>query len=45
MEELYWIQKSRIKWLKEGDKNTGYFHATVIGKRKMNRISVLKKKE
>ncbi|XP_027183762.1 uncharacterized protein LOC113782049 [Coffea eugenioides] len=42
-EELYWSQKSRSRWLKEGDKNTAYFHQSVMAKRKRNRISILQK--
>nr|XP_027090317.1 uncharacterized protein LOC113711350 [Coffea arabica] len=42
-EELYWSQKSRSRWLKEGDKNTAYFHLSVMAKRKRNRINMLQK--
>lgn len=33
-EERYWRQQSGIKWLKEGDRNTEYFHAIAENKKK-----------
>lgn len=42
-DEAYWCQKSRIQWLKEGDKNTKYFHASTIQRRKANHIGLLEK--
>nr|XP_027071698.1 uncharacterized protein LOC113696490 [Coffea arabica] len=42
-EELFWSQKSRSRWLKEGDKNTAYFHLSVMAARKRNNISILQK--
>ena len=36
MEEISWRQKSRECWLKEGDRNTGYFHRMAIAHRRRN---------
>lgn len=37
-EELYWKQKGRANWLREGDRNTKFFHATTKQRRARNRV-------
>jgi len=32
-EETYWIKKSHMRWLKEGDRNTSFFHHVAMQKR------------
>ena len=41
-ESLYWQQKVRVKWLKEGERNTKLFHNSVIQNRSSYRIQRLK---
>jgi hypothetical protein len=38
LDEVSWRQKSRIQWLKEGDKNTKFFHRTANANRRNNCI-------
>jgi hypothetical protein len=40
-EEICWRQKSRIKWLKEGDKCTKFFHLMANSNRRFNNIDSL----
>ncbi|KAJ4828259.1 hypothetical protein Tsubulata_012067 [Turnera subulata] len=40
-EELLWAQKARCQWIQEGDRNTAYFHATTIIRRKRNKVEAL----
>jgi len=40
-EEILWKQKSRVQWLKEGERNTKFFHRTVMHRRHINRITHL----
>lgn len=37
-EEILWKEKSKIQWLKEGEKNTKLFHHSLIQHRKNNKI-------
>lgn len=37
-EEIYWKQRARVTWLKEGDENTNYFHSVANGCRNRNFI-------
>ncbi|CAA0841624.1 Unknown protein, partial [Striga hermonthica] len=40
-EELFWQQKSRQRWLREGDANTRFFHTFTLQRRRHNAITRL----
>ena len=42
MEEVSWRQKSREIWLKEGDRNTGFFHRMANSHRRRNSITSIR---
>ncbi|KAL8171581.1 hypothetical protein V2J09_023385 [Rumex salicifolius] len=41
-EKMFWFQKVRCKWIECGDRNTAFFHTSVVIRRRRNRISTLK---
>ena len=41
-EEEFWAMKSRYNWLIQGERNTAFFHASTLVRRKRNRIMSLK---
>jgi hypothetical protein len=42
-EEMMWLQWSCISWLKEGYRNTKFFHRKATGRGKKNKIELLRK--
>ena len=43
--EVYWKQRARIAWLKEGDRNTKFFHSKATQRQKKNMVKGLIDKE
>jgi hypothetical protein len=39
---IFWKQRAKAHWLKDGDKNTSFFHACASEKRKVNLLKKLK---
>lgn len=42
-EEIYWKQRSKIRWLAHGDRNTKFFHKTTLSRRRRNKIIQLRR--
>ena len=42
MKNFFWRQRSRIQWIKNGDKNTKYFHRMATTNKRINTIESLK---
>ena len=45
LEEIWMKQRSRVPWLKEGDRNTAYFQAQAKQRKRINRVSNLQRSD
>ncbi|XP_058733373.1 uncharacterized protein LOC131604980 [Vicia villosa] len=41
-EELMWIQRSRARWIRDGDRNTKYYHTKAVTQRRKNNILMIR---
>lgn len=37
-DDVYWRQRAKTHWYRDGDQNTKFFHASVTARKKVNRI-------
>lgn len=44
-EENYWRQRSKTYWLRDGDRNTKYFHAVASRRKCLNLVKKLRKED
>lgn len=44
-EEAYWRQRSKTYWLRDGDRNTKYFHAVASSRKRQNSVKKLRKED
>lgn len=44
-EEVYWKEKSKERWLEDGDKNSSFFHGSVQTRKMRNKVSSLLDKD
>jgi hypothetical protein len=44
-EELMWFQRSRAKWLIDGERNTRYYHLKTVSRRRRNNTLMLKNED
>lgn len=44
-EECLWFQKARVEWIKDGDRNTTFFHLSTVIRRWKNRVTAIKNNE
>lgn len=40
---MMWLQRSRLAWLREGDRNTSYVHRQVVWRARKNKIHKIKR--